>query len=81
VEYVLYGCMEIVLGWGHRYMMVKGHVVMPSRASCLVGQEIVFVVCEGPKLLKGQCPILASAEEKPTVVVVAVQGARSTCKF
>ena len=43
---------------------------------CPVGQGDVFIV-GGPKLLKGQRPILAPAEEKPPMVVVAVQGAPS----
>ena len=41
-----------------------------------MGQGEVFIV-GGPKLLEGQRPILAPAEEKPPMVVVAVQGAPS----
>ena len=41
---------------------------------CPVGLGYVFH-CGGPKLLEGQRPILAPAEEKPPMVVVTVQGA------
>ena len=39
-----------------------------------MGLGYVFIV-GGPKLLEGQRPILAPAEEKPPMVVVTVQGA------
>ena len=51
---------------------------MPGEANTWWARHLQVCIYWGPKLLKGQRPILVSAEKKPTMVVVAVQGAPSS---